>query len=809
MKKDSTNMDASPKNGQDKKMLFLGGVVVLALVAISIFGGPFMKGLFTFGNVTTYGDLGIALNTNEAALANTYSVTATIDSITMDDSSIERIEQLNAIIQFDPDEIIVVDSNGGRLSTKILGEVSLKISETAGNGLYSGDLVMINETWGESQNDVVHFQLNEGVQTSVLSIVDTRTDNAYIAFGGTVQNPEDPELDQTGPAISLESSENTLGTANTAPTITSIEDQEIPQNTSALINFIVGDDITELDSLDITGSSNNTTLVPSANIRFGGLGANRTVNISPVVGQVGTAEITITVTDDSVPVLAEQEKFVLTVLPGTTPNQPPTITAIEDQITEVNTPISVPFTIGDDTTLISDLEIKTGSTNNTLVPDTNMVFGFSAGATKTLTITPATDETGTTEITVHVKDDSEPALSTDETFVLTVEINPVTQAPTATLTATPVSGAMPLLVVFDGSASTDPDGEIVEYAWNFGDGTFPGQGFEATSIVEHTYNSEGEYTAQLTVTDDDGETDFDTIKITVVPIGTPNQAPTITSIGDQTINMNSLVDVTFTIGDDLTLLENLELKGSSDNQTLVPSGTALAFSGIGAERTLKITPVTDETGTAEITVQVKDDGDPSLTAETTFTLTVNPILVPITDLSGYLFHDADGNGEKDAGEAVIANATIDMYLGSMNNGGTAEASTLTDENGYYEFDNITTSLSTRYLLVDTEGLDGFYTNRSHVSEDTNSNNDPKVVFIFNGTSLDMDIPMYSMDLNIDGFVLGNDVLSIAQTVLTPPDGMDLYNVDYNDIKKEMDLNYNFSVLGDDVLSIAQKVLSGE
>jgi PKD repeat protein len=65
-------------------------------------------------------------------------------------------------------------------------------------------------------------------------------------------------------------------------------------------------------------------------------------------------------------------------------------------------------------------------------------------------------------------------------------------APTAAFTATP-SG---LTVAFDGSASTDSDGTIAGYSWNFGDGT-SGTG----QTVSHTYATGSTYQATLTVTD--------------------------------------------------------------------------------------------------------------------------------------------------------------------------------------------------------------------------------------------------------------------------------------------------------------------
>ena len=57
---------------------------------------------------------------------------------------------------------------------------------------------------------------------------------------------------------------------------------------------------------------------------------------------------------------------------------------------------------------------------------------------------------------------------------------------------------------FDGSASTDPDGSIVSYAWDWGDGTEPSITGTGNSSRVHTYASPGTYTVTLTVTDDDG-----------------------------------------------------------------------------------------------------------------------------------------------------------------------------------------------------------------------------------------------------------------------------------------------------------------
>ena len=56
-------------------------------------------------------------------------------------------------------------------------------------------------------------------------------------------------------------------------------------------------------------------------------------------------------------------------------------------------------------------------------------------------------------------------------------------------------------VKFDGSASSDPDGSIVKYDWDFGDGN---TAVGAESTTTHTYKASGKYDVKLTVTDEDG-----------------------------------------------------------------------------------------------------------------------------------------------------------------------------------------------------------------------------------------------------------------------------------------------------------------
>ncbi len=77
---------------------------------------------------------------------------------------------------------------------------------------------------------------------------------------------------------------------------------------------------------------------------------------------------------------------------------------------------------------------------------------------------------------------------------------PENQAPTVAFSATPGSGEAPLAVSFSATG-TDPEGQALTYAWNFGDGQ-TGSGATAS----HVYANPGTYTVTVTVTDPGGKT---------------------------------------------------------------------------------------------------------------------------------------------------------------------------------------------------------------------------------------------------------------------------------------------------------------
>ena len=110
---------------------------------------------------------------------------------------------------------------------------------------------------------------------------------------------------------------------------------------------------------------------------------------------------------------------------------------------------------------------------------------------------------------------------------------------------------------------------------------------------------------------------------TILSEDVANTAPTISDIADQLIDVNnSSGELTFTFGDTETPVGDLVVTAISSNESLVPSDDAnLTLTGDSESRTLVVTPLADQTGTATITVSVADTG--GLIATDEFTITVN------------------------------------------------------------------------------------------------------------------------------------------------------------------------------------------
>lgn len=154
---------------------------------------------------------------------------------------------------------------------------------------------------------------------------------------------------------------------------------------------------------------------------------------------------------------------------------------------------------------------------------------------------------------------------TDDSLPDTVTVSVVENLPpVAIATADVTTGTAPLTVAFDGSQSYDPEGGVLIIAWDFGDGSL---GTDELSPV-HVYNLPGQYVARLTVIDDAGQSDRDSIVITVdwptnnAPVASPTATP---NSGPAPLAVQFAANASDPDGDPLTYLWDFGDPGSSDN----------------------------------------------------------------------------------------------------------------------------------------------------------------------------------------------------------------------------------------------------
>jgi PKD repeat protein len=110
-------------------------------------------------------------------------------------------------------------------------------------------------------------------------------------------------------------------------------------------------------------------------------------------------------------------------------------------------------------------------------------------------------------------------------------------------------GRANLPVTLNGQLSTDEDGSIVEYSWNFGNGLI-----KTGTTVEHAFTYSGTYNVTLTVTDDDGAAHFQTVPVVIIPVGDMDGDGDVDSddirLLSLAINENQSLDGSFDINND-------------------------------------------------------------------------------------------------------------------------------------------------------------------------------------------------------------------------------------------------------------------
>lgn len=336
------------------------------------------------------------------------------------------------------------------------------------------------------------------------------------------------------------------------------------------------------------------------------------------------------------PGMAVFEDFSIT-RPGTTINQAP--------IARPGGPYSA---------LVGASIAMNGSTSSD--PDGSVAsfsWNFGDGSTSTLATPSKSYATaGTFTVTLTVTDNAGATHSATTTATIS---SPANQPPFARAGG-PYSATAGTAISLNGTTSSDPDGTIVSYAWNFGDGT---NGSGATP--SKTYAAAGSYTATLTVTDNSGATASSTASVIIS--APANQSP-ISRPGGPYSGLRGAA---------------IALNGSASSD---PDGTIASYAwnfGDGSTATGATPSKTYATaGTFTITLIVTDNAGATNSATTTATISIPGNQTPVSRPGGPYIANTGQSITLNGTASTDADGTIASYEWRMGDT-TRLTNTLTDD----------------------------------------------------------------------------------------------------------------------------------
>jgi hypothetical protein len=183
------------------------------------------------------------------------------------------------------------------------------------------------------------------------------------------------------------------------------------------------------------------------------------------------------------------------------------------------------------------------------------------------------------------------------------------QPPVPAISVDRSAGPRPVVINFSGAGTTDPDNNIVSYAWNFGD-PLSGSNSATGVTAAHTYNgAPGVYTATLTVTDAQGNVRTATQAINVTGSALPKSINVASMTGSWVRMTNVEVAATATI--------------RAVNQYGQPLRSIAVYVTVTGSASGKAAAKTDANG--YVTIQMRKQ---RMTNPSTYTFTVTSLVYP-------------------------------------------------------------------------------------------------------------------------------------------------------------------------------------
>lgn len=466
----------------------------------------------------------------------------------------------------------------------------------------------------------------------------------------------------------------TTTNANRAPTLASISNpapilEDAGLQTVPLSGISAGAGETQM--LTVIASSSNTNLISHPAVSYVSPNTNGSLSYTPVANANGSAVISVVVRDNGGTanggVDAVTNTFTVTVMPV---NDAPSFTRGPNLTVAAN---AGPQTVSPWATGISPgPPDESGQLVNFLVTNTsNSLFSAQPAISPagSLTYTPATSGAGTATVTVRLHDNGGTAsggvdTSAPQSFTITITAvtSPSNSPPVITFATNRVvvledSGASAIIAF--ASVSPGPPSESSQSITNISTtnnnpalfSAQPVVGTNGTLTFTPATNANGSATVTIIAQDNGGTANggvnraTNSFTVVVTPVNDaptlaaiPNPAPILKNAGLQTIPLSGI-----SAGGGETQM--LSVTVTSDNPSLIPD-PAVSYANPTATGSLSYKPVTNATGTANISVVVRDNGGTAnggVDAVTkTFTVTVVGVCDPPTvldleptDLSSY------------------------------------------------------------------------------------------------------------------------------------------------------------------------------
>lgn len=257
----------------------------------------------------------------------------------------------------------------------------------------------------------------------------------------------------------------------------------------------------------------------------------------------------------------------------------------------------------------SRIVVRAYNANGNPVPNVGIFLTSSAGKLESNGRLLITDNQGkvTDRLTTEETQTTVTATAGTLTASITISVGEDNQFPIAIFDFSPLNPTAGQKVFFNAWQSTDPDGVITSYRWDFGDGK-TGSG----ATTSHTYQAPGTYVVVLRVTDDDG---YESATSRTVNVTTSLGEPPIAIISGPTDTAQ---------GDGDGFLEVNELLEFDGSPSFDPDGGTITFDwdfGDGAKGTgAKPLHAYTSTGTFVVTLTVIDDEGIQATTQKTITI---------------------------------------------------------------------------------------------------------------------------------------------------------------------------------------------